>query len=1017
MSTAVVQGFQLSQQQRHLWALQQEGTSYESQCVIRLDGELDVRALYDAMCLIVKRSDVLRTTFRTLRVSVQVVNEHAVPAWRTLDLSDASQVEELAQQEAHTPFDFEHGPLVRGLLLRLDAHLHFLILTMPALIADTGTLNRLFSELCDSYLKGMLTDTSLPYVQYAAWQQELLEDQDAEEGRQYWRSQKLATLCSQTLPVATSTTSFRLTPEVASQLEFISRRYHQTPEVWLLACWQSLLWRLTRVEELLIGNIYDGREFEELNKVLGPLARSLPITARLSSNLRFTEVLALTEKTVADARAWQDYFEWSREESEPYCPFSFEFTHWPAARHAGDVLFSLYKLYSNADRFDVKLSCAQTADSLLLEVRGDARLAGRLSTLLAHTLKNPETSLAELEILSEEEKQLLSEFNHTHVPFAEKRCLHDLFAAQVEQTPDTDAVVYADKKLTYAELNERVETMATHLRAHGIGPEVIVGIYVERSLEMIVGVLAILRAGGAYLPLDPTYPSQRIQFMLEDARVCVLLTQRRLAPSLPVACVAEVLYVDEIEARNVSFPLPHVTSENLAYVIYTSGSTGEPKGVMIQHHSAVNLAYALRHSIYPADRHLHVGLNAPFAFDASVKQLVQLLSGHTLYIVPEELRPDATRLRDFINEHSLEVLDCTPSQLKLLLEAGPLSPSLVLVGGEALDSTLWTSLSAQTATRFFNVYGPTECTVDATSCEVQSSQPSLGRPLPNVQVYVLDDQLQPVPVGIDGELYIGGYGLARGYLNRPDLTAARFLPDPFTATPGSRLYRTGDRARFQPEGSLEFLGRLDEQVKLHGYRIELGEIESVLAQHENVRHTVVVVREEQLVGYVVPRSASETLTDELRGLLRQSLPEYMVPTTFVFIDALPLTRHGKVDRNALPALDQDRVPSKKYVTPRNEAEQIIADIWQKLLQVERVGRDDNFFDLGGHSILMVKVHAELRAAFNHDLSIVELFKHPTVASLAQYFANLNGQRPNLQKVHQRAERRRQAAERRSISKD
>jgi amino acid adenylation domain-containing protein len=1021
MNTAVVQGFQLSQQQRHLWALPREGGSYETQLVVRLDGELDSRGLYDALCLTLRRAEVLRTTFRTvpgLKVPVQVINEHVVPAWRRLELSDASQLDAIIEEEARTPFDFVNGPLVRGLLLRLNARHHFLVLTLPALIADAGSLNHLFSELCDCYAASQLTDTGLPYVQYAAWQQELLEEPDAEEGRQYWRSQKLATLFTQTLPVATSAidaASFRLAPEVASQLEFISRRYQQTPEIWLLACWQSLLWRLMRVEELLSGYTYDGREFEELKKVLGPLAKSLPVTVRLSSNMRFTDVLMLAERTVAEARTWQDYFEWSREESEPFCPFVFEFTHWPTARHAGDVLFSVYKLYSNSDRFDVKLACAQTADSLLLEVRGDARLAGRLNTLLAHTLRNPESSIGELEILSEEEKQQLSEFNDTQVSFAEERCLHELFAAQAEQTPDRDAVVYADKKLTYAELNERVETLAAHLCAHGIGPEVIVGIYVERSLEMIVGVLAILRAGGAYLPLDPTYPSQRIQFMLEDARVRVLLTQPRLAKSLP-ECAAEVLYLDEIVATkrpqntNMSFA---VTSDSLAYVIYTSGSTGQPKGVMIQHRSAVNLALALRRSIYPVGRHLRVGLNAPFAFDASVKQLVQLLSGHTLYIVPEELRPDAARLRDFINENSLDVLDCTPSQLKLLLEAGPLNTSLVLVGGEALDSTLWGALSTQTATRFFNLYGPTECTVDATSCEVRSSQPSLGRPLPNVQVYVLDDHLQPVPWGIDGELYIGGYGLARGYLNRPDLTAARFVPDPFAATPGSRLYRTGDRARFLPEGSLEFLGRFDEQVKLHGYRIELGEIESLLARHENVRRTVVVVREGQLVGYVVPRSTSETLTDELRGLLRQSLPEYMVPTTFVFVDALPLTRHGKVDHNALPTPGTaGRERSNKYVTPRNEVEQIVAGIWEKVLQVEQVGRDDNFFDLGGHSLLMVKVHAELGAAFNQDLSIVELFKHPTVASLAQYFANLNTQRPNLEKVHQRAERRRQAAERR-----
>jgi amino acid adenylation domain-containing protein len=1054
----VVQGFQLSQQQKHLWALQQDGLSYEAQCVIRLEGELDPRALYDALCLVVQRWEVLRTTFRRLpavKVPVQVVNEWVVPPWRTIDLNESAVIEELSQQEARAPFDFENGPLVRGLLLTVSARLRFLIVTLPALLADTGTLRLLFRELCDCYVESAPeTDSALPYVQYAAWQQELCEDNDAEEGRRYWQRQKLSALYKQTLPGSVSgatgavhfdAASFRLTPEVNSQLERVARQYNRTPEMWLLACWQTLLWRLTRAEEITVGSSYDGREFEELSNVPGLLARSLPVRARLSSSMPFREVLTLSERAVAEVRTWQDYFVWPREEAEvpaeAYCPFSFEFTHWPAER-LDNAMFSVHKLYSNADRFHVKLACAQSDDSLLLEVKCDSsrfnrddivRLAGRLNTLLVCTLEDPETAIDELDILSPAEKQqLLVAFNDTHIAFAEKRCLHELFASQVEQTPDRDAVVYGQERLTYLELNERVETLAAQLRAHDVGPEVIVGLYVERGIEMIVGVLAILKAGGAYLPLDPTYPSQRIQFMLEDVRVRLLLTQRRLAQSLP-ECSADVLYLDEVEAGDESAVSqdPVVTPDNLAYVIYTSGSTGQPKGVMIQHRSVVNLALALRRSVYSqyaADQHLRIGLNAPLAFDASVKQLVQLLSGHTLYIVPEEFRPDAVQLRDFINENSLDAIDCTPSQLKLLLEAGlldgPASPATVLVGGEALESTLWQSLSAHTARHFYNVYGPTECTVDATCCAVRSSQlqPSLGRPLANVQVYVLDEALRPLPIGCDGELYIGGYGLARGYLHRPELTAERFVPDPFAAVPGSRLYRTGDRARFLPDGNLEFLGRLDDQVKLHGYRIELGEIEAALARHENVRRAVVAIREEhkgvpQLVAYVVPRHVSEVLTEELRQLLRQSLPEYMVPTTFVFVDALPLTRHGKVDRNALPAPETaGKSRSNRYVAPRNEVEQIVAGIWQKALQVERIGRDDNFFDLGGHSLLMVKVHAELRAVFGEDLSIVELFKKPTVGSLAEYFANRNGQRPNLQNVHRRAERRRQAAQRRFVSR-
>jgi amino acid adenylation domain-containing protein len=1045
VNTSVIQGFQLSQQQQHLWALQREGISYEAQCAIRLDGELNTNVLHDALCLVVERCEVLRTTFQQLlavKLPVQVLADFSAPEWRTLNLSehDASQldvmIEKLLQQEARASFDFESGPLVKSLLLTLAPRQHLLILTLPALIADTGTLNELFGELSDCYA-ACLSGTSpesmpLPYVQYSAWQQELLEDLDAEEGRQYWRKQNLATLCEQTLPgtsvgpVSLEATPVPLTREVVTQLEAVAS------PTWLLACWHTLLWRLTREEEIVVGDSYDGREFEELSNVFGPLAKSLPVSVRLSPSLRFTEAVELIEKAVDEARAWQEYFVWPREnEQEIYCPFCFEFAQWPNARHAGGVAFSIYKLHSNADRFHLKLSCARTDDSLSLELQYDAsrfqtdeivRLTGRLSALLTNTLEHPETPLGELDVLSSSEKQqLLVDVNDTSVAFPEDHCLHELFAAQAQQTPNANAVVYQHERLTYAELNARAETLAARLRAHGIGPETIVGLCAERCIDMIVGVFGIWKAGGAYLPLDPTYPSQRIKFMLEDARVRVLLTQRRLVEDLPDTG-AELLFLDDSEAtseaRSVTTSVIHtVTPDNLAYVIYTSGSTGQPKGVMIQHRSAVNLAEALRRSIYAeaVDQHLRVGLNAPLAFDASVKQLVQLLSGHTLYIVPEELRPDPSRLLSFVNENRLDVLDLTPSQLKLLLETGTLDTPTILIGGEAIDSTLWASLSAQSASRFCNLYGPTECTVDATSCEVRRSplQPGIGRPLANVQVYLLDNALRPVPIGIAGELYIGGPGVARGYLNRPELTAQRFIPNSFSEVPGARLYRTGDLARFLPDGNLEFLGRVDEQVKLNGYRIELGEIEATLTRHENVRRAVVAVRETELVAYVVPRRATDTLIQELRELLRETLPEFMIPSSFVFLDALPLTRHGKIDRIALPAPDAAGRRQASYVTPRNEVEHVIAGIWQNVLQVERVGREDNFFDLGGHSLAMVRVHAELRTAFSQDdLSIVELFKYPTISLLGEYFTGRNGHSADLRRVQNRVEKRRQAVQRR-----
>ena len=526
---------------------------------------------------------------------------------------------------------------------------------------------------------------------------------------------------------------------------------------------------------------------------------------------------------------------------EIYCPFCFEFAQWPIARHAGGVAFSIYKLHSNADRFHLKLSCARTDDSLSLELKYDAarfqadeivRLTGRLSALLTNTLEHPETPVSELDILSSSEKQqLLVEVNDTSVAFPEDRCLHELFAAQAQQTPDANAVVYQYERLTYAELNARAEKVATRLRAHGVGPETIVGLCTERGIDMIVGVLGIWKAGGAYLPLDPTYPSQRIQFMLEDARVRVLLTQRRLVEDLPEAG-AEVLFLEDSEIAAVGELVRTVTPDNLAYVIYTSGSTGQPKGVMIQHRSAVNLAEALRRSVFAetADEHLRVGLNAPLAFDASVKQLVQLLSGHTLYIVPEEITSRSGAPTKFVNENRLDVLDLTPSQLKLLLDEGILDTPTILVGGEAIDSTLWSSLSAQSETRFCNLYGPTECTVDATSCEVQTLTVAAEHwPSAHQRASLCFGQCAAARADRHCRRTLHRrLGVARGYLNRPELTAQRFIPNPFSKVPGARLYRTGDLASFLPDGNLEFVGRMDDQVKLNGYRIELGEIEARL---------------------------------------------------------------------------------------------------------------------------------------------------------------------------------------------
>jgi amino acid adenylation domain-containing protein len=589
-----------------------------------------------------------------------------------------------------------------------------------------------------------------------------------------------------------------------------------------------------------------------------------------------------------------------------------------------------------------------------------------------------------------------------------------------------------------------------------VGPEERVGILSGRSAESLVALLAVLKAGGAYVPLDATYPHARVRQLIGEAGVRVVLTEERLAGPLDGGGL-RVVCVDgagrgEIERESAGRVEGGASAGNMAYVIHTSGSTGVPKGVMVEHGSLSNLAAALRTAVY-ADlgAPLRVSLNAPLTFDASVKQWLQLLDGHTLVVIPEEVRYDPEQLSSFVRRERVDVLDCTPAQLRPLLAAGLLEgaghvPSAVLVGGDALDEKTWATLARATKTRFFNVYGPTECTVDATACAVRpgAARPAIGRPVANARAYVLDDYLKPAPRGVGGELYVGGRGVARGYFGRPRLTAERFVPDPFSGEPGARMYRTGDLARHLTDGQLEFLGRADQQVKVRGFRVELGEVEAVLTTHPRLRESVVVAREDetgekQLAAYVVAREgggggaddggervdgdgvaagdgaagvAGDDLLRGLRGFLRERLPEYMIPADFVLMGALPLTRHGKVDRGALPD-PRRRAPSNAYAPPRNELERAVAAVWCEVLEVERVGVDDNFFDLGGHSLSMARAYGRLRETVGGEFTMIDLFRHATVGSFAEFLSG-EGREESLTRagVEERAGKQRAALERR-----
>jgi amino acid adenylation domain-containing protein len=665
-----------------------------------------------------------------------------------------------------------------------------------------------------------------------------------------------------------------------------------------------------------------------------------------------------------------------------------------------------YPIALSVDDLGAEFSLTAQTDARIAPQRVAVFMREAMQSLLRSLDQAPDTAALELSILTaEERRRILGQFNDRRLTYPADRLIQQLFEEQVARTPEQRAIVYQQASLTFAELNRRANQLARHLRARGIGPDQRVGICLDRGLDMVIAVLGSLKAGGAYVPLDPSHPPQRLAYMLQNAAPRIVITSRELMDRLAVPSNAMVQVDDWTELAdhpdaNIEPRELGSSPADLAYVIYTSGSTGQPKGVMIEHRNVLNLWRGLE-EVYASRGHLqNVALNASLNFDASVQQLVQLLSGRTLHIVPAETRRDPARLLGFLASQEIEAIDCTPSQLKSWIAAGLLEGAenhlcVVLVGGEAIDAQLWSNAAHSRAIDFYNVYGPTECTVDATVAHLNadSTSPHIGRPMANRSVYILGAGQQPVPVGVAGEIYIGGEGVGRGYLNLPDMTAERFVPDPHAAQPLARMYKTGDVGCWRADGTVEYLGRNDAQVKIRGFRIELGEIEAHLCRHASIKEAVVVVREDvpgdkRLVAYFAVGAGVAPEVESLRDYLRRLLPEYMVPSAFVALERLPLTISGKVDRQQLPLPELGAFAAREYQDPEGEVELSIADIWRELLRMERVGRDDNFFDLGGHSLLAMQAASRLQARHGVEMPIRLLFEHATVRQLAEQIESL-----------------------------
>ncbi|HZI05482.1 MAG TPA: amino acid adenylation domain-containing protein, partial [Archangium sp.] len=807
--------------------------------------------------------------------------------------------------------------------------------------------------------------------------------------------------------------SVRLPADLSRAVNTLAQREGATPFMVLLAAFNAVLSRYSGQQDITVGTPIAGRTHADTEGLIGFFINTLVLRTRLEGNPSFRELLGRVRQVALGAYAHQDIpFEKLVEELKPQRSLSYSplfqvmlvLQNTPVSTlstaEGTDASLRMHSLEVEGQtaKFDLTLSLSETPEGFLgsLQYNTDLfeagtadRLLGHLQVLLQAATSNPELSLSALPLLTEAERQqVLVAWNDTQAERPWAGCLHELIEAQAARTPQALAVVYEDGQLTFAELDRRANQLAHALRSRGVGPEVRVALCMERSLDMVVGVLGILKAGGAYVPMDPAYPAQRLAFMLQDSRARLVLTQQRLQRQLASHGLESLaLDSDALSGLSPSAPAPLSQPGHLAYIIYTSGSTGLPKGVMIQHASVVNLLAALKGTVYAGvEDSLRVSVNAPLAFDGSVKQLIQLAHGHTLCVIPEEARADLRLMLGYLERHRVQVLDCTPSLLRLMLAeglgaTGSWSPERVLVGGEAVDEATWATLSQHPRLACFNVYGPTECTVDATVRPVRGapSTPTIGRPLLNVRTYVLDARMQPTPVGVPGELYIGGAGLARGYHGRPELSAEKFVPNPFSAQPGARLYRTGDLVRYLANGELEYLGRIDHQVKLRGFRIELGEIESSLAQHPQVKQAAVLVRKdgnspERLVAYVAAHEGHQPEAGALRAFLSEHLPEYMLPSVFMAMDSLPLTTHGKVDRKALPVPEASGVIGPDFVPPRDALEAMLVHIWEELLGVQPVGVRSNFFELGGHSLLAVSLMARIRELTGRSLPLTALFQ-------------------------------------------
>ncbi|QLE43120.1 amino acid adenylation domain-containing protein [Nostoc sp. C052] len=1027
----------LSFAQQRVWFLQQlqpDSRAYIVSNAQRLKGNLNTSVLQQSLDAIAIHHEALRTNFITSLDGspIQVIRTPQSVELKVIKVTQ-EQVEYFLKQEAQRPFNLETDLMLRATLLQIDEQEHILLLVMHHIASDGWSIGILWQQLAavyQAFLSGKpspLAKLPIQYADFAVWQHQWLSGEILSDQINYWKTQLAGAKTVLELPTDRprppiqtyqgAVQSLIIPQSLSAALKELSRREGVTLFMTLLAAFGTTLHRYTGQEDILIGSPIAGRNQVETEGLIGFFVNTLAIRTNLSGNPSFRQLLSQVREVTLGAYSHQHLpFEKLVEALQPernlsHSPlFQVMFAFHNTPRELWELPglnITPLEVHSGAAKFELTLDLEETSEGIkggieyntdLFDATTIARMVGHFQTLLEGIVANTEQHIANLPLLTAAERhQLLVEWNDTQTDYDLSECLHQLFAAQVEKTPDAIAVKFADKHLTYSELNSRANQLAHYLQTCGVQPNVLVAICVERSLEMVVGLLGILKAGGAYVPLDPEYPQERLAYMLGDCQPAVLLTQRDLVDRLPTSSQKVCLDSDweTISQQSNCNPNSSVQPLDIAYVIYTSGSTGKPKGAMNTHRGICNRLVWMQdaYKLTESDRVLQ---KTPFSFDVSVWEFFwPLLTGARLVMAKPGGQRDATYLINTIAQEEITTLHFVPSMLQIFLETkgleGCKSLKRVFCSGEALPVDLQERFFEPMGCELHNLYGPTEAAIDVTfwQCQRESNLKSvpIGRAIANTQLYILDSHLQPVPLGAIGELYIGGIGVAKGYLNRPDLTAERFISHPFNE--GEKLYKTGDLARYLHDGNIEYIGRIDHQVKIRGFRIELGEIEALLAQHPTIQQTVVIARvdhleNQRLVAYIVPHPEQTPNIDELRHFLKQQLPEYMVPSAFVLLDTLPLTPNGKIDRRALPAPDSTRLDSENtYVAPRDELELQLTKIWEQILGVQPIGVRDNFFELGGHSILAVKLFWQIEKTFSKNLPLAILFQSSTVEALAK----------------------------------